>query len=307
MSFMRSDISLKIASVVLATVLWMYLNSEVETVQAFQVPLEVVDVPAGLALTGHLPESVEVRVRASESALIGLSPGRFTARVRMTRARRGPVVIPLTPEIVRAPFGVDVLSLEPSQLDLTLEELIAREVPIVASIEGVPAVGYELHAHTLTPDKATIEGPESIVRQAAEVLTQTVDIGGAKEAIETSVMLLPDRAGLLRATPATVRLSLSIRVQQVTKQFDRVPLEPSSPGDGEVRMRPETVDVVLEGPLEALEAVTRERVRAVLDLEGMGPRKASYTVKPRIVLDGVASEVSVHSISHPTIDVTIRR
>jgi len=30
-------------------------------------------------------------------------------------------------------------------------------------------------------------------------------------------------------------------------------------------------------------------------------------VKPRIVLDGVASEVSVHSISHPTIDVTIRR
>lgn len=308
MSWMRSDVSLKIASVVLAVVLWMYLNSEAETVQAFQVPLEVVDVPAGLALTGNLPETVEVRVRASESALLGLSPGRFTARVRMARARRGPMVVPLTPEIVRAPFGVDVLSLDPPQLDLMLEELIAREVPIVASIEGVPAVGYELHAHTLTPDTATIEGPESVVRQAAEVLTQTVDIGGAKESIATNVALLPDRGGLLRARPASVRLNVSIRVQQVTRRFDRVPLEPSGPRDGDrVRIRPETLDVVLEGPLEALDAITRERVRALLDLEGMGPRVASYTVKPRIVLDGVGSEVTVHSISQTTIDVTIGR
>jgi hypothetical protein len=169
-------------------------------------------------------------------------------------------------------------------------------------------VGYELHAHTLTPDTATVEGPESVVRQAGTVLTQTVDIGGAKESIATDVALLPDRGGLLRARPASARLEVSIRVQQVTRRFDRVPLEPSSPRDDlRLTIRPETVDVVLEGPLEALDAVTRERVRALLDLEGMAPRVASYTVKPRIVIDGVGSEVTVHSVSHPTIDVTIGR
>jgi len=308
MTWMRSDLSLKIASVVLAVVLWMYLNSDVETVQAFEVPLEVVDVPAGLALTGNLPDSVEVRVRANETALLGLSPGRFAARVRLENARSGPVSVPLTPEIVRAPFGVQVLSLEPSQLDLTLEEVIAREVPIVASIEGIPASGYELHTHTLTPETATIEGPESVVKEAARVFTQTVDIGGAKESIDTDVILLPDRGGLLRAKPASVHLSVLIRVQQVTRRFEGVAPEPAEARDGaRITIRPETVDIVLAGPAEALDAIARERVRVLLDLEGMGPRRASYTVKPRIVIEGAGDEVSVHSISQTTIDVTISR
>ena len=138
------------------------------------------------------------------------SPGRFTARVRMSKAHRGPVTVPLTPEIVRAPFGVEVLSLEPSQLDLTLEEVIAREVPIVANIEGVPAAGFELHSHTLRPDRATLEGPESVFRGQVVAVTSRIDVTGRRSTFSQDVEVRTTHPDLRVVQPRTVRATVQI-------------------------------------------------------------------------------------------------
>ncbi len=308
MTWMRGDMPLKIMSIVLAVFLWMYLNSEAQTVQAFQVPLELADLPASLSLVGEIPDSVLVRIRASDATFQNLSPGRLHARVRLSGARPGTLRVPLTEDIVRAPFGVEVLRVDPEQLELQVEERITREVPIVARIQGQPEFGFENRGYTLSPSTATVEGPESLVRQVREVLTEPVDIEGARESIEKVVSLVPDRGGVRVVSEGVTRLQVTVGEMLVTRRFGGIRLEPvTEDARVSVEYHPETIDVILQGPKEALDSVQAGRIRAVLDLEGMSPRRSSYTVRPRVVLEGVGEGVSVHSVSVETIDVKISR
>lgn len=310
-AWMRADPSLKITSLVLAVFLWMYVRTEEKPVQVISVPLEYQALPDHLAIGSDALDSVEVRVRAPETTIRHLSPRRFQARLSLEGAAPGEVTIPLSADNVRSPAGVEVLEVSPPSVTLRLERRLTREVPLVARFKGRPAPGYEQDGYTLVPDKVIVEGPEGIVRQVRQGVTDEVDLSGRSASFETVVGLAPDRGGVRILKDSGAVLRVSIREQRVTRIFPGVRLWPNLPEgvDYRVRFEPETVTVVLEGTQEDLDRVGLEHLRALLDLEGMGPREASYAVKPRVVIApaDLGAGVSVHSISESTVNVTIAR
>jgi len=311
LSWLRSEPSLKVASLVLAVFLWALVRSEEKPVQAFTVPLEIDGVARDLALAGDVPDNVSVRVRAPDTTLKNLSPGRFHARLRLDTERAGEVTLLLGPDNIRAPLGVEVLHVEPAQVSLRLDRRVTREIPIVPRIKGRPAQGYESDGYTLTPDKVQVEGPEGAVGKVREAVTQEVDISGRRESFETMVGVAPDRGGARLAGASNALLRVNIREQRVTRRFDGIALTPNlSPGvDYRVRFAPTTISVVLEGTRGSLDALRPGNLKALLDLEGMGPREAAYDVKPRVTIvpGDAGAGVAVHSLSEPTISVKISR
>ena len=302
--------SLKIASLVLAFFVWMYLRTEETGLGAFSVPLEIEGVPPELALGGEVLDAVGVRVRAPEATLQTLSPGRFSARVRLSNPRPGELELPLTPEMVRAPIGVEVVRVEPASLKLRLEPMISREVPVVARFRGEPASGYERGGQQVSPDKVIVLGPESEVRQVREAVTEEVDIGGRSSSFEAPVMVSADRSGARVAGVQTAMVRVDIRERRVTRTYAGVPVTPSVPAGRSYQAvyEPQTVTVVLEGTRAALDRVGPDNIRAVLDLEGMSPREAAYSVRPRITIlpEDRGSGISVQTVDEPTISVKIR-
>lgn len=310
-SWMRSNLSLKIASLVLAVFVWMYVRSEEKPFQVFSVPLELEGLPKDVALAGDAPDSVAVRVRASDTTLRNLSPGRFRARVHLEGARPGDLTIPLTPDIIKAPLGVEVVRVDPRTLSLKVERRITKLVPVVARVTGQPAQGFEYAGYTADPDKVTVEAPEGIAMGLSEALTDEVAIGGRSESFDSAVNVLPGRAGARVAGRTTVNLRVNIRQQRMTQAYAGIPLETNTPAGFSYRVRfsPQSVTVVLEGTKDDLADITPSSIRALLDLEGMGPRDAPHLVKPRIVIapPELAASVMVHSLSEPTINVSISR
>lgn len=311
LSFLRSDPSLKVASLALAVVLWLYVRAEEKPVQVFTVPLEVEGVPPELAVAGETPDSVAVRVRAPDSVLRTLTPERFHARIRLDGAKPGETEAPLTTADVRAPMGVEVLQVDPGVVLLRLERRIAREVPVVARIKGRAAAGYEYDGYTLVPDKVKVEGPEGVVLQVREAVTDEVDIRGRTESFETTVSLAPDRGGARIAGEGGSVLKISIRPERATRAFEGVPLTPNfAAGVGyHARFQPETLTVVLKATRQVLDGLGPANIRALLDLEGMNPREQPYSVKPRIVIEPaeLGTQVAVYSVSEETINVRIER
>ncbi len=311
MSLMRSDASLKLASLVLAIFVWAYVRSEAKPLQIFSVPLEIEGLPPDVAVAGDVLDSVAVRVRAPDTTLRNLTPGRFRALVKLNNVRQGEVTIPLGNEIIRAPLGVEVVRVDPRLLTLSIESRVAREVPVVARITGEPAEGFEYDGYTLSPDVVTVEGPQSVMDQVTQAIADQVSIEGRSKGFEAVVRLAPDRSGARVSGNSNAVLSVNIRPQRVTQVYAGVKLEPVLPAGSRlgISYRPESVSVVLEGTRETLNAITSGNIRALLDLEGMGPREAPYSVKPRVVITpgDLGSAVAVQSISHPTVNVTISR
>jgi len=309
MSRLRSEPSLKIASLILAVFVWMYMRSETRPAEIFTVPIEYEGLSEDLSISGDYPDSVVVRVRAPDPTLKAISASSFRARVRLTGARPGEMEIPMTPGMVRAPLGIEVIRVEPQVLSLTIERRIRRDVPVVARFTGKPAHGYENNGYTLTPDKVMIEGPESVVRAVREAVTDKVDIGGRQESFETVVGVVPDRGGVRIVNEGAATLRVNIREERLTRTFTGIAMTPSLPAGLAYRVdfAPETVEVVLEGTKAALNALAIGNIAVMLDLEGMSPREAAYAVKPRVVIAPaeLGAHVVVHSISEPTVNVRI--
>ncbi|HET6373107.1 MAG TPA: CdaR family protein [Candidatus Polarisedimenticolia bacterium] len=309
--FLRSNRSLKVASVILAIFVWMYVRGEARPQQIFSVPLELEGLPEDLALAGEVPETVLARVRAPDSTLRNLSPGRFRARIRLDGARPGDLTVPLAPEMIRAPLGVEVERVDPRSLSLRVERRLTKEVPVTARVIGEPASGYEYDGYVLSTRLAVIEGPEGMLSLAREALTSEVRIDGRSESFETNVDLVPDRAGIKLVGQAVATLRVNIRERRMTQVYAGVRLVPKFPAGVTYKasIKPEILTVVLQGPRDALAGIRSEDIRAVLDLEGMGPRDAPYSVPPRVVFtpEGLGTSVQVHSVSDPSVEVRISR
>lgn len=305
----RENLYLKVASLVLAFFFWFYVRGEERPSQVFSLPLEIEGLPADLAIVGDTMDNVAAKVRAPETTMRSLTPGRFRARVNLSGATAGEITVPLPQEIVRSPVGVDVIQVDPPSITLRLESRGRRELQVVARLTGTPASGYETRGYTVVPDRVTVDGPESRLSTVKEVVTEEIDLSGLVGDFEKRVTITPGQGGVRIEGPAVVWLKVSIGEARVTRTFPGVRLIPSlSPSaDYEAVVDEESVTVVLEGTHAAVDLVQEGNISALLDLDGMNPRAVPYDVRPRVVLTppGLGEGITVRSISRETVSVKL--
>lgn len=281
---------LKVLSVVLAVMLWMVIAGEETVERGLRVPLELQQFPPGLELLGDVPTTADVRVRGPAGTLSRLSPGEIVAVVDLRGARAGERLFHLTPEQVRAPFGVEVVQVTPPTVAVAFETAASRSVVIKPAVEGRPAAGYIVGRITADPAQVEVVGPESAVRRVAEALTEPVSVTGAQRDVSDTV------------TVGTVDPSLrlkSLRTARVTVQIVPAPLE-QTVRDRPVHLRnlaanlsavvmPSDVDVTLRGNRDALSRIQSDDATAFVDLSGLGEGEYTLTVHADSLRDaGVA-------------------
>ena len=269
---------LKLLSVGLALLLWMAVSGEETVERGLRVSLELQQFPAGLEIQGEPPSTVDVRVRGASGTLSRVSAADIVAVLDLRAARVGRRLFHLTPDQVRAPFGVEVVQVTPPTVALMFENSATRQVPVVPAVDGKPAPGYVVGKVAADPETVEIVGPESAIERAAEALTEPVSVAGARDRVRETVTV-----GLL--DPA-LRLK-SARAVTVTVQVLPAPLE-RTVRDRPVHLRnlgpnlaaqalPSAVAVGLRGSREALNRVEPDDITAYVDLAGLGSGEYTLT------------------------------
>ena len=203
-------VGLKLLSVALAVLLWMVIAGEETVERGLRVPLELQQFPSGLELLGDVPTTADVRVRGASGTLGRLSPGDIVAVLDLRGARPGERLFHLTPEQVRAPFGVEVVQVTPSTVAVVFETTGTRTVPIEPAIEGKPAAGYMVGTIVVTPPSVEVVGPESAIRRVTEALTEPVSVADAQRRVEESVNVGTLDPALRVKTLRTVTVTVDI-------------------------------------------------------------------------------------------------
>ena len=181
------------------------------------IPLEVVGQDPSLVVTTEIPPSVDVTLRAPRSVweslvaradairatldLSGLSAGEHTQQIQLTVSER--------------PY--QLIRMNPTTVTVNLESLINQTLPLVVSLNGQPAAGYQAGDATRDVTEVTISGPESLVQQIerARVL---INLDGARESInqELSIELVDEENNRIQGLtihPEAVRVNIPISQQ----------------------------------------------------------------------------------------------
>lgn len=203
--------ALKIVSLILATMLWMAVANESSSEIGLDVPLEYRNIPSQVEITGDMTNTVQVRLRGSSHVIKGLTAKDVSTTIDLSKMRTGEKIAALSPLNVQAPFGAEVIRVNPSSVRFSLERTLVKTVPIVPTIIGQPAEGYEIGRVLVSPSSVQVEGPESRVNTLASIVTIPVHVDRRQTHIEQTTDLdVPDPQIRLQH-PAPVNLKIEIR------------------------------------------------------------------------------------------------
>ena len=204
---------LKLLSLALAAVLWMSVASESTSEIGIQVPVEYKNVPISSEIIAENADAVEVRLRGPSRLIREISSQDISTTIDVEKITPGEKIVPLTPQNVSAPFGVEVVAVTPSRVRLTVEHTITKTVPVVPLIVGEPAEGFRVVRSTVTPASVEVQGPETRVQALDRVPTTLVDISAKEANVQATVELDPAEplVRIQRAGPVHVEVVISPR------------------------------------------------------------------------------------------------
>ena len=297
------DLWLKGLAVALAVLLWFSVVVQPVVERGLQVPLDLENVPDGLAIAGDLPETIDVRVRGLSTIVNVLESGDVVAVLDLSGERPGRRLFDLFASRIDAPSGVQVTSVFPATLTLTLEPAGApRTVAIVPDIEGTPAEGFTMGRITTEPPTVDVIGPETRLQELREALTEPVLVNGAVQRVEAEVTVGMADPTLRPVAPLSARVTVEIVPAPLERTLHDVPvLLRATAGASVPIIEPEKITVGLRGPRSLIRELDAAAVRAYVHLDDLRPGRYS-----RPVTIESSGELSVTHIDPPFVLITLR-
>lgn len=180
------------------------------------VEIEIIGLDPNLLLEEEIPNQARLTLEAPRSIWdkLNSNPTLIHVWIDLSGLGAGTHEVEVKSRINASP--VRNLQIDPEQIQLTLEPLLQRTLPIQAVVTGGLPVGYQKGEPSVEPQQVTVSGPESQVNRVslARVL---LNITGASESINQRLRVeLLDEAGLvvpnLDVNPAEVSVNLPIQL-----------------------------------------------------------------------------------------------
>ncbi len=257
----RRNWKLKVLCFFIAFVTWVgvvYAGNPPETkVVALPVPQSPANIPAAYVLVHAIADTL-VRIGGDQNTLDSLNPQVLTVTVDWAAVNRaGTYSIPLS--VTSTDPTIELID-PPTSVQVDLDALGSKAVPVTIQITSPPPVGYQSGIEQATPSTVNVDGPEHEL--TGIVAKVTVNLSAQKANFQEQIpVLLYTAAGVrlnnVSVDPTNVNVSIAITADFTTKEVAIIPRTEGNPSFGHyltgIIVTPLTV--VATGPRDLLNAI----------------------------------------------------
>ena len=200
---------------------------------------------------------------------------------------------------------IDSVTIEPAKAQVTIhitQEDGYRAILIVARISGKPEDGYYVANTTVTPNLITVRGdPEIVNAMQPYVETEPINVTGRTENVYANVELNL-QPGVTPVETGPIQVAIMIEPLQGNRPLE-IPVQAVGLGENlQATLSPETVTVILTGPLPILEQIhVPEDIIVTVDLTDLGP--GTHQLRPKVELQ--RTDIVIESRFPAMISVTL--
>lgn len=308
-------LGLKLVAAVTALLLVTLVRFQEETERFFDVEIVPImpEPESGLKMTGGFPKTVRVRLAGPSSVINAMSPSDIPAVEVDLRGRHAGIShYYFSSEVIEESLKhrakkmqfVRVVRTSPESVQLKMEKLVSREVPVKINTEGKPVEGAELlGSPAVEPAYVTLEGPSSSMRGIKSVETDSVIVDGmGVGAHDRIVSAVPIDGVSIRGADA-LRVTLKVRWIPGERLLKGLAIALES-GDMEASLKPKKVNVKLSGPKVKLDALDVSQIQPVLALE-KEKMQTPGTVTGDVTISWLPDGIKVVSVEPPSVRVSL--
>ena len=192
-NWLRSNTRLKIVSVALAVVMWIFVHgitSETRFVE--EVPLTIRLKP-GYSLIHQSATRVAVTLRGTREDVRQVQRDELAVVLDLNQDNRTgqEVTWQLAPKLVKAPPRVRVTEVTPPTINVRVDQIVEQEFTVRPSLTGDPMPGHVAERILVRPVTVRLRGPKSQFGTNTTIETLPVDLTGRRASFREWVELMP--------------------------------------------------------------------------------------------------------------------
>lgn len=277
-------------------------------------PLEIRSIPVDLTLSGQPAIGYQAgQTSLDESTAVVAGPASIINKVVKVRAS---VMLSGAREAIDQVYPLEVLdernlplsgvTITPENVHVTIpisQQGGYRDMAVKVVVRGQVASGYRLTGISVFPPIVTVfsSDPQLVNSLPGIVETAALDLNGASDDLSTRLTLnLPAGISVVGEQAVMTQVSIAPIQSSLTLSDKKVEII-GLPAGLLAQVAPETVDVILSGPLPLLDTLSSQDVRVVLDLTGLSA--GTHQLNPRVEI--LIADISVESMLPATVEVTL--
>jgi len=295
---LRSDTSIKVISVLISILLWMYVvgvNNPTVSVVVKGIPVKVTNNKSfdlsGLKVISGMEQTIDVRIEGRHSEVSKVSASDIKATFDISGVKKAgkyelDVVLNL-PE-----SGVKYTNITSDKVKIFADFVVAVNKDVTVITKGEPKEGFTVESVTPADAKTLVRGPKSVV-DTVEKVVAVVDVSGADSDISKNYTLkVTDNAGretdMTYVTTNITETLVNVKLTQAKEvEVNPVFTSPELLSGYDVKFSPEKVKVTGGASImKSLAIINTEQIEITDDI--LPEEGQSKTIKTRLKLpDGV--------------------
>jgi YbbR domain-containing protein len=202
---------LKALSLLLAAGLWWQISPDEQPAEvSLHAPVVFQHVPEHLEISSETVPEAQIRVKGPERVIRQLQGSEVHAEIDLGDAKAGERTFDLTSQQVRHPSDVTVMQVVPSQLHLSFDTRLTRDVEIHPRVTGNFAAGEQVTKVDVDPPRITITGPKHHVEKVDAATTDPLDATGTRgSAVFSTNVYVPDPLVQV-VQPTSIRVTVMV-------------------------------------------------------------------------------------------------
>ncbi len=272
-----------IVSIVFALTLWFYVRLGARVQQILEIPIEVINVREGWGITSDVPSLAKILVESDGKTILGL---RYFLESRMVIDLAGNKetsilrVLP-KPGDIRIPRNLPVTIVDiqfPDTLELRIEKLVSKKIPIRPDVQVTCETGFVLVGGVfIKPDSIEVRVPKSLTDSIVFLTTETQQFKDLdKDRIFDLKIKMPEKK-YVHFLERNVLSSVDIQpLGEIVLENLPVRLL-NAPPKVLIAVQPSTFSIRIRGGVDLLSTLNRDSLRGEIDYA-----KEFNSIQPRL-------------------------
>ena len=177
------------------------------------VPIEFLNRPPNYEIIEVNPTQVTLHLSGSSALMKSIRPHQIEVRIDLKKASEGKSVIPITSDNIFIPPGIMVNRVDPSIVEITLDTVTSKEVPVQVDWKGHLDDSLILSEVKVSPSSLVLVGGKSVLNKLHTVYTTPVELDNIRSSgnISVPVLIMPPTVKLGPGMPDRVVIEYVVR------------------------------------------------------------------------------------------------
>ncbi len=210
-------ITAAIFSVIFVTGVWFSVSKGVDTLATLEIPVVYMNRDPAMEIVKTSGNTVSLELEGSGALIKSIKPDQIQVKLDLSKSKVGPNTFTITRESISLPPGIILKRVTPPVVDVDLDVLIKKELPVQIDWVGKLADNFILTDVTIKPETVEIIGGKRMLEKLSTIYTEKVSLNNLESKGNITANLALNPASLKIAPDSKEKVT----IMYVTKLRDQ--------------------------------------------------------------------------------------